>query len=79
MAEQASDHERGAQDIHQQVSTYHLFTGMTKWGSLYLAALLLLLILWFCTDAGFLAGLISAAVLTVLGTLVLRDKGEKAH
>ncbi|MDP3659770.1 aa3-type cytochrome c oxidase subunit IV [Phenylobacterium sp.] len=79
MAEQASDYHHGEQDIHQQVSTFHLFVGMTKWGSLYLAALLLLLTIWFCTDAGFIAGLITAVVVSALGFLVLRDKGDSAH
>jgi len=79
MAEQASDHHHGDQDIHQQVSTFHLFVGMTKWGSLHLATLLLFLVVWFCTDGGFVGGLVSAAVVAVLGALLLRDKGEGAH
>jgi hypothetical protein len=30
--------------------------------------------LWFCTTAGFLAGLVVAIVVAVLGTLVLSEK-----
>ena len=74
MAGPASDYHRGEMDIAEQNATYKLVMGITKWGSLYLAASLLALTLWFCTDAGFMAGLISAVVVIVLGTLVLRDK-----
>jgi hypothetical protein len=79
MAEQAADYHRGQQDVRDQIATFHLFMGMTKWGSLYLAAFLVLLVLWFCTSAGFLAGLISAVVILVIGTLVLADKKTPGH
>ncbi|MCR5874422.1 aa3-type cytochrome c oxidase subunit IV [Phenylobacterium sp. J426] len=80
MAGPASDYHRGEMDIAEQTSTYKLVMGITKWGSLYLAAAILALTIWFCTEAGFMAGLISAVVLIVLGTLVLRDKkGGAAH
>jgi hypothetical protein len=75
----ASQYHRGEMDISEQVATFHLFNGMTKWGSLALAALLSLLVLWFCTPAGFLGGLVTAAVVTVIGTLLLRDKPEAGH
>jgi hypothetical protein len=48
---------------------------ITKWSSLYLAAILLMLVLWFCTHTGFLGGLISGVVLIALGTLALRKRG----
>lgn len=70
----ASEYHRGDMDIHEQVSTYHLFGALTKWGSLALAALLVLLVMWFCTPAGFLSGLVAAIVLLVVGIVVLRDK-----
>ena len=79
MADHGSDYHRGEMDIHEQTATYDLFMGMTKWGSLSMAALLVLLVLWFCTPAGFLAGFVSAAVLTVLGVVFLREKPEAAH
>jgi len=79
MADHASDYHRGEMDIQEQASTYALFMGMTKWGSLALAALLVLLVLWFCTPAGFVPGFISAAVLTVLGVFLLREKPAAAH
>lgn len=75
----ASEYHRGEMDISEQVATFHLFNGMTKWGSLALAALLALLVLWFCTPAGFLAGFVTAAVMVVIGVVVLREKPEAAH
>jgi len=75
MAGQASEYHRGEMDIHEQVSTFHLVMNITKWGSLVLAALLLTLVLWFCTGAGFLAGAISGIVGMVLGILLLRGGG----
>ncbi len=60
MAGPASDYHRGEMDIQEQVSTFHLVMGMTKWGSLILAAFLLFVVIWFCTKAGFLAGFITA-------------------
>lgn len=75
----ASQYHRGEMDISEQVATFHLFNGMTKWGSLALAALLSLLVLWFCTPAGFLGGLVTAAVVAVIGALLLRDKPEAGH
>ncbi|MBP7650112.1 MAG: aa3-type cytochrome c oxidase subunit IV [Phenylobacterium sp.] len=75
----ASEYHRGDMDISEQVATFNLFNGLTKWGSLSIAALMVLLVVWFCTPAGFLAGFISAAVLTVLGVLFLREKPDAAH
>lgn len=75
----ASEYHRGEMDISEQVATFNLFNGMTKWGSLALAALLALLVLWFCTPAGFVAGFVTAAVMVAIGVVVLRDKPEAAH
>jgi hypothetical protein len=79
MAGKASNYHRGDQDIHEQVETFHLVMNITKWGSLTIAALLLLLVLWFCTPAGFVTGFVSAAVVAVLGFIVLRSKPEAGH
>jgi len=76
MAEHASDYHRGEMEIREQVATYDLFMGLTKWGSLGVAALLLLLTVWFCTSGGFMGGLASAVIVTVIGVLVLRSKPE---
>lgn len=81
MAGDASDYHRGEMNISEQASTFHLVMALTKWGSLYTAALLLLLTLWFCVpSAGFLTGLVSAVAMVAIGTLVLREKkGGSAH
>jgi hypothetical protein len=71
----AEPYEHGQMDTRQQELTFHSFIMLTKWGSLYLAALLLFLVLWFATDAGFLGGLIATIVVIVAGTLVLREHG----
>lgn len=75
----ASEYHRGEMDIAEQVATFNLFNGLTKWGSLALVSLLAMLVLWFCTPAGFLGGFVTAAVLVVLGTLLLREKPDAAH
>ena len=75
----ASEYHRGDMDISEQVSTFNLFNALTKWGSLYLTAFLTLLVLWFCTPAGFFAGLITAVVIAGLGTVLLREKKSAAH
>jgi thiamine transporter ThiT len=79
MAGPASDYHRGEMDIQEQVSTFHLVMGITKWGSLILASFLLFIVIWFCTQAGFLTGLITGAVLLVLGIVMLREKKSPAH
>lgn len=75
----ASEYHRGDMDIHEQVSTFKLFTNLTKWGSLYISAFLTWMVVWFCTPAGFFAGLITFVVLAVLGTILLREKPEAGH
>ena len=71
-------YEHGEMDTRQQELTFHAFIKLSKWGSLYIAATILFLTMWFATDAGFFGGLIAAVVVLVLGTLVLRErKGPK--
>jgi hypothetical protein len=65
-------------DIAEQVSTFEFFNTMTKWGSLFVAALLTLLVLWFCTPVGFGGALIADVVLVAAGVFFLRDKPEAA-
>lgn len=73
-AHDAHDYHRGDMDIHEQASTYALVMNMTKWGSLILAVSLVWLTLWFCTDAGFLGGLVTAIVVLAVGILALRKR-----
>jgi VIT1/CCC1 family predicted Fe2+/Mn2+ transporter len=78
MAGMASEHRRGEMDIQEQVSTFELFNNMTKWGSLFIGALVLLLAMWFCTGAGFGGAAITAVVVVALGVFLLREKPEAA-
>ena len=75
----ASEYHHGEMDISEQAATYGVFMLLTKWGSLAIAALLVLLVLWFCTPAGFLSGLAASLVLTVIGIFILREKPDAAH
>ncbi len=79
MAESAPDYHRGDMNVAEQVRTFEMFNGLTKWGSLTVATLLLMLTIWFCTGAGFVPGAISGAVLFGLGVVFLRDKPQDAH
>jgi len=74
------DYHHGEMDVSAQEHDFHAFIGMTKWACLYIAALLTLLTVWFCTSAGFVPGFIAAAVIIAIGIPVLRDKpGAAAH
>ena len=80
MAGPSSDYQHGAMDVSEQQATFHLVMGMTKWGSLALAAFLLFVVLWLCTpNAGFMGGAIAGVVLLVLGVVLLREKPAAAH
>jgi len=74
----ASEYHRGDMDIHEQTATYHLFVMMAKWGSLALAALLVFLVLVFCTPTSFIGAAIVGLVIAVGGVVVLKEKGD-AH
>jgi hypothetical protein len=74
MATHGGDYTRGDMIIEEHEKTYDGFLKLTKWGSLYLAGILLFLVLWFCTSAGFFGALIAGLVVIGLGTLVLSEK-----
>ncbi len=69
----SSDYQRGTMEISEQVSTWALFMGLSKWCSLVLAAILVWLVVWFCTPAGFLAGFVSGVVLFGAGFVFLKS------
>lgn len=75
----SGDHsyQRGSQEISEQVSTFHLVMGLTKWGSLAIASVLLFLVLWFMPNGSFFVGLPAGIVLFVVGFFALREK--KGH
>lgn len=72
------DYVRGSQEISEQVSTWHLFLALSKWGSLVIGAALLFMVLWFQPGGSFIAGFISAVVMLVVGFFALRSK-PSAH
>ena len=74
----AGDYHRGEMDIHEQVSTFNLVMGMTKWGSLAIAAAVFFFVLWFCVPTGFLTAAIAAIVLLAVGIVLLREKKSAA-
>jgi len=74
-----TDYHPGAMNINEQTSTFHTVMGLFKWGSLAVAASLVLLTLWFCTPAGFGPGFVISAILVILGVVVLRGKKSAAH
>jgi hypothetical protein len=70
------DYVRGSQEISEQVSTFHLFMNMAKYGSLAIAATLAFLTIWFMPNGSFFGGLIAAAVLMGGGIWFLRPKAH---
>ncbi|GAA0653861.1 aa3-type cytochrome c oxidase subunit IV [Brevundimonas lenta] len=70
------DYVRGSQEISEQVSTFHLFMNMAKYGSLAIAAALAFLVIWFMPHGSFFGGLITAVVMMVGGVWFLRPKSS---
>ena len=79
MSEAVHDYAQGDQNITEQLATFSLFGKMMKWGSLSVAVLLIMLVLWFCVGAGFFAGLVAGVVLAVVGVYFLRSKPAAEH
>lgn len=78
MAEQAHAYKHGEMNIQANRASFHAFMLMSKWGSLSVASSLLFLVLWFCTDAGFVAAFVAGAIVAALGYLLLREKPQAA-
>ena len=79
MSEAVHDYTQGDMDITEQLATFSLVGKMIKWGSLCVAVLLVMLVLWFCVRAGFLAGAGAGFVLAVVGVFFLRAKPGAEH
>ena len=79
MGDTAGHYHRGDMEISEQVSTFHGFIGMSKWGSLAIAVGVLFLALVFCAHAGFFQAAGAAVVVTVVGVLILREKPSAGH
>jgi len=79
MSEAVHEHHAGSQEIGEQVATFDAFGKMIKWGSLAIAALVLMLVIWFCVPMGFFPGLFSAIALAAVGIFFLRETPDAAH
>lgn len=66
------DYVRGSQEISEQQATYGAFMGMAKWGSLWIAAVLAFLTIWFMPNGSFFGGFIAMVVLLVAGWWFLK-------
>ena len=73
------DYRHGEMNSATQAADFRLFATFAKWGSLHVAVLILVLTLWFCTDAGFLTALITGAIVLAIGITVLRSKPRQVH
>jgi len=78
MTDHAAHDVHGDMDIHQQEASFHIFVLLAKWGSLAVASIVLLLVLWFCTSAGFFGAVIPAGIVAALGIFFLREKDGSA-
>jgi thiamine transporter ThiT len=79
MNDAAAEYHHGDQNITEQVASYQAFGALSKYGSLIIAVLVLMLSLWFCVGAGFFGGLIPGLVLLGLGLAFLRPKPAQDH
>ena len=75
-ADAHDDYVRGSQEISEQTSTFSLFMGLAKWGSLLTAATLAFLVLWFQPGGSFIGGAITAVVILIAGGWFLRSKSS---
>jgi hypothetical protein len=79
MTEAVHDYHSGDQEIDEQVATFDAFGKMIKWGSLAIAVLLVMLVMWFCVPTGFFTGLGAGIVLAAVGIFFLREKPDSGH
>lgn len=77
------EYNRGDMIIDEQQSTYHVFMGLTKWGSLAVVAVVLWASLAFATGAGLFTATLATIAFVAIGVFVLREKstnpGNPAH
>lgn len=70
------DYVHGSMEITEQQSTFDLFMGMAKYGSLAIAVLLTFLTIWFMPNGNFFVGAGAAIVLLVAGVWFLRSPAK---
>ena len=59
-------------EILCHAATYHRFMLGVKWVAISLASVIVFLVLWFGSDAGFVAGLIGGIVVFAGGVIAMR-------
>jgi hypothetical protein len=79
MDDAAAEYHHGDQNISEQLASYKAFGSLSKWGSLIVATLVLMLTLWFCLGIDFFGGLIPGVVVLGLGITFLRSKPSQDH
>ena len=72
----SDNYVRGSQEISEQEATFDAFMGLTKWGSLIIAAVLMFLTLWFQPGGSLVTGFITMVVMLVAGYFFLKS-GKK--
>ncbi len=75
----SEEYHHGQMNAATQVADFRIFASLTKWASLHLAVVILMLTLWFCVGAGFLGGLIPGLIVLGLGIALLRNKRRPVH
>jgi len=75
----ADEYRHGEMNDATQVADFRLFATFTKWASLHIAVLILMLTLWFCVGAGFWGGLIPGLIVLAIGIAFLRNKPRQVH
>jgi len=73
------DYVRGEMDIHQHQHSFDLFVNMTKWGSYVLTVVLSFVVVLTCTKLGIVTAGVVAAVIAVVGWLLLQKKADTSH
>ena len=68
------EYRHGDMEIIEQRSTYDLFMGLSKWGSLTVAAVVIWGTVAFAVGAGPLTAFLVVAVFIALGVFLLREK-----
>ena len=79
MAENAVTYHHGDMPVQAHATTYRDVMGLFKWGALGTADLLVLLVMWFCTPAGFFPGVVVAGIVLIAGLVGLRKRKSPAH
>lgn len=78
-AAETAANEHGHMDVAEHTATFKSVMGLFKWGSLWTAALLILLTMWFCTPAGFFPAIVVTVIVLALGGFFLRSRPAAGH